>query len=205
MIAYIGQNRRANHLDPTASFTDRLRAHSGRRNPPIHRTTARPSSHRRRPCTVRSRTCFVTPRQCPYRSRTTDVATELILQNPSETALIQGLPSRTATNPGGVRRQQSESTPSRRRPERNQPGPMQELGPARESAPSALVRYPAFLSLPNRLSRRPCAYAFFILARNKIIPPHIDGDPFNCRFHATAFVSAAKTGDWQDPTTASSM
>lgn len=141
----------------------------------------------------------------PYRSRTTDIATELILQNPSETALIQGLfSSRTATGTlEAFSAIQSESDA---------------IFDAVQSAISrdpckswalleSLHRLPwyggirAFLSLPDPPQSSPSAYAFFILARNKIfIAPHIDGDPFNRCFHAMwRLVSAAKTGDWQDP------
>lgn len=141
----------------------------------------------------------------PYRSRTTDVATELILQNPSETALIQGLfSSQTATGTlEAFSAIQSESDA---------------IFDAVQSAINrdpckswalleSLHRLPwyggirAFLSLPDPPQSSPSAYAFYILARNKIfIPPHIDGDPFDRCFHAMwRLVSAAKTGDWQDP------
>jgi len=59
----------------------------------------------------------------------------------------------------------------------------------------------AFLSLPDPPQSSPCAYAFYILARNKIfIPPHISGDPYDRCFHAMwRLASAAKTGDWRCP------
>lgn len=141
----------------------------------------------------------------PYRSRTTDIATELILQDPSEAALIQGLfSSRTAT---GVLEAFSAL--------------QSESDTIFEAVQSAISRDPcrswalleslhrlpwyggirAFLSLPDPPQSSPSAYAFFILARNKIfIPPHIDGDPFNRCFHAMwRLVSTAKTGDWRNP------
>jgi hypothetical protein len=58
----------------------------------------------------------------------------------------------------------------------------------------------AFLSLPDPPQSSPCAYAFFILARNKIfIPPYISGDPYNRCFHAMwRLASMARDGNWRD-------
>lgn len=141
----------------------------------------------------------------PYRSRTTDAATELILQDPSESALIRDLyASRTAPVALEVfSAMQTESNDV--------------FEAVREAIGSdlckswalfdSLHRLPwysgirAFLSLPDPPQSSPCAYAFYILARNKIfIPPYISGDPYDRCFHAMwRLVTAAKTGDWHHP------
>lgn len=141
----------------------------------------------------------------PYRSRTTDAATELILRGPSEAALIRDLCAA-----------------------RNAPAVLEALSAVQTESDDvfeavrhaigsdlckswalfdSLHRLPwyggirAFLSLPDPPQSSPCAYAFYILARNKIfIPPHISGDPFERCFHAMwRLVSTAKTGDWRHP------
>lgn len=143
-------------------------------------------------------------RNAPYRSRTTDAATELMSQNPSQIALIRGL-SASRTAPVALEAfsaLQSES---------------EEIFHAVQGAIGrdpckswalfeSLHRLPwyggirAFLSLPDPPQSSPCAYAFYILARNKIfIPPYVSGDPYDRCFRAMwRLIDLAKTGRWQD-------
>lgn len=141
----------------------------------------------------------------PYRSRTTDAATELILQDPSESAVIRALhASRTA--PVALEALSAMQTESDDVFEAVTHAIGSDLAKSWALFDS-LHRLPwyggirAFLSLPDPPQSSPCAYAFYILARNKIfIPPHISGDPYDRCFHAMwRLVSAAKAGDWRHP------
>ncbi len=141
----------------------------------------------------------------PYRSRTTDAATELILQDPSESAVIRALhASRTA--PVALEALSAMQTESDDVFEAVTQAIGSDLAKSWALFDS-LHRLPwyggirAFLSLPDPPQSSPCAYAFYILARNKIfIPPHISGDPYDRCFHAMwRLVSAAKAGDWRHP------
>ncbi len=156
------------------------------------------------PCSGREHALFRLE-NAPYRSRTTDAATELILQDPSESALIRGLHgSRTA--PVALEALSAMQTESDDVFEAVRHAIGSDLGQSWALFDS-LHRLPwyggirAFLSLPDPPQSSPCAYAFYILARNKIfIPPHLSGDPFDRCFHAMwRLVSAAKTGDWSHP------
>ncbi len=141
----------------------------------------------------------------PYRSETTDAATELILQDLSEAALIRDL-SGPQVAPAVLEAFSAIQTESEVVFEAVRRAIGSDLCQG-WCLFDSLHRLPwyggirAFLSLPDPPQSSPSAYAFFILARNKIfIPPHTDGDPFNRCFHAMwRLVSAAKTGDWQDP------
>jgi len=141
----------------------------------------------------------------PYRSETTDAATELILQDLPETALLRGL-SGPQTAPAVLEAFSAMQTESETVFEAVRSAIGSDLCKG-WCLFDSLHRLPwyggirAFLSLPDPPQSSPSAYAFFILARNKIfIPPHTDGDPFNRCFHAMwRLVSAAKIGDWKDP------
>lgn len=141
----------------------------------------------------------------PYRSRTTDAAMQLILRNLSEAALIQNL-SDPSTAPVALEAFSAMQTESEGVFEAVQSTISNDLCMSWALFDS-LHRLPwyggirAFLTLPDRPQSSPCAYAFFILARNKIfIPPHTSGDPFDRCFRAMwRLISTAKTGNWRTP------
>ncbi len=143
-------------------------------------------------------------KSAPYRSRTTDDATELMLKNPSESALIQNL-SASQTAPVAL------EAFSAMRSESEEIFQAVQGAIGRDPCKSwalleSLHRLPwyggirAFLSLPDPPQSSPCAYAFYILARNKIfIPPYVSGDPYNRCFRAMwRLIDLAKAGRWQD-------
>lgn len=140
----------------------------------------------------------------PYRSCTTEAAIRLIRQDPSEAALIEGLcASQTAPVVlEAFSALQSESDDVFQAVQEAIASDLCKTYALFES----LHRLPwyggirAFLSLPDPPQSSPCAYAFYILARNKIfIPPYVSGDPYNRCFHAMwRLASMARTGNWQD-------
>lgn len=143
-------------------------------------------------------------RNAPFRSRTTDAATELMSQDLSEMTLIRNL-SASRTAPVALEAfsaMQSES-------ERIFRAVQGAIGrdPCKSWALfESLHRLPwyggirAFLSLPDPPQSSPCAYAFYILARNKIfIPPYCSGDPYERCYNAMwRLITMAKAGDWHD-------
>ena len=63
----------------------------------------------------------------------------------------------------------------------------------------------AFLTLPGLPTHSPCAYPFYILARNKIFPSTMSGSAYQYHYDGLwELLSVAKSGKWQSPPDAAS-
>jgi hypothetical protein len=141
----------------------------------------------------------------PWRSRTTDEATRLIEQNPTEADLIQALaaPRSTPTALEALAAWEADSEPV-----------FEAVQHAIQANPAiswafieTLNRLPwyggvrAFLSLPDPPQTSPCAYSFYMLARNKLFQPSDMPHAFYCHCYGGLWLMlpAAKANEWHNP------
>jgi len=141
-------------------------------------------------------------KSAPWKSRTTEEALTLIQQSPSERALSAALGDPRQA-PAVLEALCAWRSPSER--------VYEAVVRAIDGHPSlcwslieSLNRLPwhngmrAFLTLPDLPTVSPCAYPFYILARNKVFdPPDMSGFMYDYHFHGLwAILPTAKSGDW---------
>jgi len=144
-------------------------------------------------------------RNAPWRSRTTDIALNLIEQGPSDASLIETLNS-SEHAPAALEIFSALDTPSEPvfQAVRTLIGRQPLMSWCLVESLNRLAWYNgmrAFLSLPEKPTSSPCAYPFYMLVRNKVfIPSNLAGEIYHYYVNGLwRALPVARAGAWRHP------